>query len=203
MVRCPVFRQCWAELGLGSPSLIPVGLDLLSQSLPVSRQERSALVVETWPSKRSDREDGAEAGLGPAGNGAELFLCPPRCCQQQAPRQQHLHHRQEERGGPGHALPVSEAHQWHLGVGGAPHPAQQPQLHGTAQPLLPPTQCSPVSLGVPSVGLQQSREAATPAMLLKEATRSCLPGLPPNDPRCWGFVPFPTSSQPFSLGWLG
>ncbi|XP_040107335.1 AP-1 complex subunit beta-1 isoform X3 [Oryx dammah] len=57
---------------------------------------------------------------------------PPQCRgrEQPAAEQQHLHCGQEERGGPGHALPVSQADQWHLGAGRAAHPARQPQLHG-------------------------------------------------------------------------
>lgn len=76
-------------------------------------------------------------------------LSHARCCKQQTPRQQHLHHRQEERGGPGHALPVPEAHQRHLGAGRAPDPAQQSQLHacslwgGTSCVTLTPLSVSP------------------------------------------------------------
>uniref|UniRef100_A0A8D8CVV5 (northern house mosquito) hypothetical protein n=1 Tax=Culex pipiens TaxID=7175 RepID=A0A8D8CVV5_CULPI len=34
-------------------------------------------------------------------------------------RQQHFHHRQAERRGPGHAVPVAQANQQHLGAAGA------------------------------------------------------------------------------------
>lgn len=57
-------------------------------------------------------------------------LLTPRGREQQAAKQQHLHSRQEERGGSGHALPVPKADQRHLGAGGATHSAREPQLHG-------------------------------------------------------------------------
>jgi len=49
---------------------------------------------------------------------------------QQTAEQQRLHHCQEERGRPGHALPVSETHQRHLDLGRASHSAGEPELHG-------------------------------------------------------------------------
>lgn len=93
--------------------------------------------------------------------GRELVVSPcssslllRRLHQQQTPRQQHLHHRQEERGRSRHALPVPEAHQRHLGAGRAQDPAQQSQLHGTLPslprllPTLPSPLCSELGLGL-------------------------------------------------------
>lgn len=114
--------------------------------------------TRTKPSSRSRTAPSAQVGLNlPRGalKGLSspqlvlsLFLSPPpvpqRRRQQQAAGQQHLHHRQEDGGGAGHALPVPEAHQRHLGAGRAPHPAQQPHPHGTAPPHPPP---APIPLG--------------------------------------------------------
>ncbi|KAJ8342917.1 hypothetical protein SKAU_G00328450 [Synaphobranchus kaupii] len=71
--------------------------------------------------------------------------------------QQHLHHRQEKRGGTRHALSVPEAHQWHLDPGGATHPTWKPQLH--VVPEVPRTRGVPVR--VPGVRLR-SEELSHP-----------------------------------------
>lgn len=68
---------------------------------------------------------------------------------------------------------------------------------GPCCPLLSVTLCPSVC---PPWGCS-SREAATLAVLQKEATSSWLPSLPPNGSLCWGFVPFP---PPHSLSlWDG
>lgn len=53
---------------------------------------------------------------------------PTRRCIQQAAGQQRLHHRQADSGGSGHALPVHETHQRHLGAGRAAGASRKPQL---------------------------------------------------------------------------
>lgn len=55
----------------------------------------------------------------------------------EASEQQHLYHCQEKRGRPGHALPVPQAHQWHLDPGRAAYPAGEPQLHGILNTTFP------------------------------------------------------------------
>lgn len=64
--------------------------------------------------------------------GIGLWLCPSRHCLQQVAEQQCLYDCQEECGRAGHAVPIPEAHQWHLDFGWTPYPTRKPQLHGKA-----------------------------------------------------------------------
>lgn len=45
-----------------------------------------------------------------------VFAPPHRRCNRPLTEQQHLHHRQADSGGTGHAVPVHQAHQWDLGA---------------------------------------------------------------------------------------
>lgn len=154
--------------------------------------------TRTKPSSRSRTAPSAQVGPNPPRGALKglsspqlvlsLFLSPPpvpqRRRQQQAAGQQHLHHRQEDGGGAGHALPVPEAHQRHLGAGRAPHPAQQPHPHGTAPPHPPP---APIPLGgthgVP-IGspLPQQRDAESPQ---PQKSLGCSPLSPSSLPFSW------------------